>query len=577
MSWIACRSEKGSPDSCIYFLISLKLPLMSLTSIQASLLHCIRIKSYRKTQQIHAHIVLNFLSSDIYLANLIIESYFKCGQPQLAYFTFDQMPERDSVSWGQIISSFSKSKQPDRAIEYFQMMGQQGCNPNRSSLLSALNACSNLSKLIEGKQLHSQTVKRISPLDVIVGNILIDFYSKCGELSESRKAFDEIPVKDLVSWTSMLSGYCQSGLATEAWGIFTFMMKQGMGFSYHAFSVTAKACAEVEDVKPGEGLHSLVIKTGFESHVFVASALLDMYSKHGKISSGRHIFDSMDEPNVVSWTSIITGYAQIDEGEEALKLFRQQIQLGILPDAFSISSMLAACANIPALDYGKQLHSLIVKLGFEFQTFAGYAQHGRGTDALGIFYQMREAKVRPNSITLVAVLSACSRSGLVEDGIGFFQSMGQVYDIEAQEEHYTCMVDLLARAGRVKEAEEFMKGMPFEPSASAWGALLSGCRACGDLNLASKCAEELFRLEPSSASNTVTLANMYAAQGKWEQMGRVRVLMKDKSLKKESGYSWIEIRGELSVFGVSDHLHPQSNVIYEILHLLLLDMRRKKN
>ncbi|KAG9450066.1 hypothetical protein H6P81_010031 [Aristolochia fimbriata] len=581
---------------------------MSLPTIQASLLHCIRNKSYWKTRQVHSQIVLNFLSSDIYLANLIIESYFKCGQPQLAYLTFDQMPERDSVSWGQIISSYSKCKQHDKAIEYFHMMGQQGCSPNRSCLLSALNACSSLSMLMEGKQLHSQIIKRISPVDVIVGNILIDFYSKCGELSESRKAFDDILVKDLVSWTSLLSGYCQSGLATEAWGMFTFMMEQGMGFSYHAFSVAAKACAEINDVKCGEGLHSLIVKTGFESHVFVASALLDMYSKHGKITSGRHIFDSMDEPNIVSWTSIITGYVQNDEGEEALKLFRRQTQLGILPDAFSISSILAACANIPALEYGKQLHCLNVKLGFEFQTFAGnsllgmysrcgcledaravhasigkpnvitwtamiagYAQHGRGTEALEIFHQMRETKVKPNAITLLAILSACSRSGLIEEGIKYFQSMGKDYDIEAREEHFTCMVDLLARAGRVKEAEEFMRGMPFEPSASAWGALLSGYMACGDLKMASKCAEELLRLEPSSASNIVTLANMYASLGKWEEMGRIRGLMKEKSLKKESGYSWIEIGEKLSVFGVRDQLHPQSDVIYEVLHLLSIE------
>lgn len=522
------------------------------------------------------------------------------------------MLERDSTSWAHVISSYSQNKQSEKAIRCFHLMNQQGCDPNRASLISALSSCGDFSRSIQGKQLHSQVVRRIPPSDVTGRNVLIDFYSKCGELSQARLVFDEILDKDLVSWTTMLSGYSQNGLSREALEFFVAMHSQDMGFSHYAFSVTAKAYGELVDSNAGEELHCLVIKTGFESHVFVVSALLDMYSKQGNIAFARKVFELMDEPNVVSWTSIIAGYVQIDKGEEALDLFKHQLRVGVQPDAFSLSSILSACANIPALEFGKQVHAHIIKYGFESQIFAGnslvgmyskcgclsdaqrmhksmqvrnvitwtsmiagFAQHGHGIEALMIFDQMKETNIRPNSITFVAVLSACSRSGLVDEGFRHFQSMSADYGIEAQEEHYTCMVDLLARAGLVKEAEAFMQAMPFEPRASAWGALLSGCRARGELGLGLKCAEELFRLEPESASNHILLANMYAAEGRWEEMRRIRGLMKEKGLKKESGYSWIEVGKKVSMFGVGDNLHPQSNLIYDMMRNLLFEMEDK--
>ncbi|XP_043696352.1 pentatricopeptide repeat-containing protein At2g33680-like isoform X2 [Telopea speciosissima] len=250
-------------------------------------------------------------------------------------------------------------------------MNQEGCDPNRSSLISCLNSCGNLSKWIEGKQIHTQVLKKLPPSDVIVGNVLIDFYSKCGKLSEAAQAFDEIPIRDSVSWNSMLSGYSRNGRSGEAWKLFSTMKIQGMEFSHQTFSIAAKACGELKDIKEGEQLHCLVLKTGFESHVVVSSALLDMYVKLGYISWSRKVFNSMAETNVVSWTSIISGYVQIDEGAEALKLFKQQILVGVLPDAHSLSSILAACANIPALEFGKLIHACIMKLGYEFQIFAG--------------------------------------------------------------------------------------------------------------------------------------------------------------------------------------------------------------
>lgn len=253
-----------------------------------------------------------------------------------------------------------------------------------------------------------------------------------------------------------------------------------------------------------------LLNLDLNSKIFTGNSLVGMYSKCGCLSDAQKMHKLMQVHDVITWTSMI----------------------------------------------------------------AGYAQHGQGIKALEIFDQMRDANIRPNSITFIAVLSACSRSGLVDKGIMHFQSMDVDYGIEAREEHYTCMVDLLARAGHVKEAYEFMRRMPFEPSASTWGALFSGCRASGELALGLMCAEQLFELEPKSASNHIMLANMYAAEGRWEEMRRVRRLIKEKGLKKESGYSWIEVGKKVSVFGVADNLHPQSDLIYAMLYHLSLEMEK---
>ncbi|KAL5993465.1 hypothetical protein ACLOJK_014390 [Asimina triloba] len=593
ISWKSHNHFHPNPSGCSNKSLMLKYPI--------------------KTQQMQDRILIKSQFPDALTSNLTAEACIGFGKPPRAPCMFEQTPMRDSLSWGEVIAAYARNKQPEKVIWALQSMIKEEHTPDRSTLISAINSCGHLSKLIQGRQLHSQILKRIPPADAIVGNVVICFYSKCGELPDARRAFDDITEKDLVSWTTLLSGYSQNGFSREALNIFVLIHSLELGSSHYAFSVTAKACGELEGSKLGQELHALVIKTGFESYVVVASALLDMYSKQENITDARRIFDSMAEPNVVSWTSIITGYVQVDEGEEALQLFRWQIRENVWPDAFSLSSILAACANIPALEFGKQVHAFIVRLGFEFQLFAGNslvgmyskcgclsdarrihesmcehdvvtwtsmiagcAQHGHGVEALQIFRQMIESNVRPNSVTFVAILSACSRSGLVDEGIRHFRSMGVNYGLDACEEHYTCMVDLLARAGRVKEAEALMKEMPFEPSASIWGALLNGCKSSGELGLGLKCAEQLFRLEPASASNHILLANMYAAEGRWDEMGRMRELMKEKGLKKGSGYSWIEIGMEVNVFGVSDTLHPQSDLIYSMLHCLSLEMEDKR-
>ncbi|XP_031475504.1 pentatricopeptide repeat-containing protein At5g04780, mitochondrial-like [Nymphaea colorata] len=549
---------------------------------------------------------LFFISPEIGLRRWSSTSLFDAHQ------AFAESPEQNLASWAALITSLYREKRFEEVISLFRLIQRSGNGrwDSRPVMLSVLNSCAKLAALPEGRQIHSLAIKTNSVSDVVGRNVLISLYGKCCKLEDAVKVFDEMPERDLVSWSSVLSGLSQNGLAWEALEFSVDMHRQGVGFNDYGFCVVLKACIDLSSSYNGMSVHCLVIKTGFEDHVFVASSLVDMYGKCGDTQCARRAFDQMKEPNVVSWTSVIASYVQSDNGEEGLQLFREQMRVGMSPDPFSFSCILSACANLPALDQGKQIHAQVIKFGYAMQVFAGnslidmyskcgcladakqvhvempirnvvswtgiisgYAHHGFGTEALHMFELMKEAEIKPNSVTFVCVLHACSHSGLIEEGMKHFNSMKKDFGVEPSEEHYTCMIDLLGRAGHVKDAEEFMKKMPFEPGASSWGALLNACRLTGDVGLGVRCAEQLFRLEPHVAANHVMLANMYAANRRWQDVARVRLLLKDKGIKKDSGYSWTEAAGNVHVFGVDDNMHPQSELIYSTLEHLYMELK----
>ncbi|CAN6463435.1 unnamed protein product [Victoria cruziana] len=548
-----------------------------------------------------------FISSEIGCRRWKSSGFFAAHQA-----LFLESPERNSSSWAAVVTSLYREKRFEEVVTLFRLIhgGGVGCWDDRPVILSVLNSCTKLAAASEGRQIHSLVIKTNSASDVVGRNVLISLYAKCCNLEDAMKVFGEMSERDLASWSSVLSGLSQNGQTREAMEFSVHMHRQGVGFNDYGLSVVLKACVGLGSIRGGMSIHCLVIKTGFVDHVFVSSSLIDMYGKCGDIEYARRAFDETKEPNVVSWTSVIANYVQNDSGEEGLGLFREQMRVGVSPDPFSFSCILSACANLPALDQGKQIHAQVIKFGYAMQIFAGnslidmyskcgcladakqvhvempirnivswtgmisgYAHNGFGAEALHMFELMKEAEINPNPVTFVCVLHACSHSGLVEEGTKHFNSMQKEFGIEPSEEHYTCMIDLLGRAGRVKDAEEFMKKMPFEPGSSSWGALLNACRLNGDVELGMRCAEQLFRLEPHVAANHVMLANMYAANRRWQDVARVRLLLKDKGIKKDSGYSWIDAGGNVHVFGADDNMHPQSELICSALEHLYMELK----
>lgn len=358
------------------------------------------------------------------------------------------------------------------------------------------------------------------------------------------------------------------------------------------FASTLTACTGPGGIEHGIQVHSLVIKSNFDSHLFVGSSLVDMYAKAGQIQEARRVFDKLPERNVVSCTAIITGYAQLGLDEKALELFCQLQKEGMESNPVTYVSVLTALSGLAALDYGRQVHTQIIRsevqsnvvlqnslinmyskcgsLTYSRRVFdsmpertviswnamlVGYSKHGLGQQVLELFKLMQKEAVKPDRITLMAVLSGCSHGGLVHEGLDIFYWMVRGQYVEAEIEHYGCIVDLLGRAGLVDKALIFIKQMPFEPTAGIWDTLLGACHAHSNVPVGEYAALQLFNIDPQNARNYVILSNIFAASGRWEDVINVRRLMKEKTVMKEPGQSWIKLDRKLHAFYVSDQFH----------------------
>jgi pentatricopeptide repeat protein len=530
---------------------------------------------------------------------------------------------------------------PKEAIAVLYQMNKPNIPADSKTYGFLLQACAKHESLTEGKLLHTLIVKSVSQHDVFVGNNLISMYIKCGDMKDAMNVFDRIPQRNVVSWTALISGYVQRGYGKEAMRLFNKMVGKGVKPNQFTLSTVVKACASNAYLEQGKQAHNYIIKMGFESDVVVQTALVHMYARCGSFEDARHVFDKMSERStrtwnamitghaqnrdmkkalklfyemserdVVSWTAVIAGYAQNGYGDESLNVFNQMRKTGMKSDSFIMGSVLSACADLAALELGRQFHAYVVQSGFAMdivvgsalvdmyaksgsmedacQVFdkmpqrnevswnsiiTGCAQHGRGNDAVLLFEQMLQAGIKPNEISFVGVLSACSHTGLVNEGRGYFNLMTQNYGIVPDVSHYTCMIDLLGRAGCLDEAENFINGMPVEPDVSVWGALLGACRIHGNTELAKRIAEHLLGMEVQIAGIYVLLSNIYAAAGQWDDAAKVRKLMKDRGVMKQPGYSWIEVKTIMHAFVAGETSHPQLEEIHEFLESLSRKMK----
>ncbi|KAL3636366.1 hypothetical protein CASFOL_020913 [Castilleja foliolosa] len=354
-------------------------------------------------------------------------------------------------------------------------------------------------------QFHCQLVKMGFNKNPHVGSGLIDLYAKCsdgGDILNCRKVFDEIPDPDLVLWNTMVFGYSLNDeFSEEALNCFKHMQQAGNFPDECSFVCVITACSKMSSVSQGRQIHSLVIKSDIPSNIIVSvnNALIAMYSKCGDLKDAKKVFDKMPERNSVTMNSMI----------------------------------------------------------------AGFAQHGLGNDSLLLFEKMLEKNIAPTNITFVSVLSACAHTGRVEDGKMYFCMMKEKFKIEPELEHYTCMIDLLGRAGKLNEAESLLKTMPYNPNIMVWASLLRACRTHGNVELAEKAAKQCLKLDPSNATPYIMLGHMYAGDHRWDEVASVKKLMRDKNVKRRPGCSWIEVDKRVHVFVADDKLHSMRKEIYK--------------
>ncbi|XP_043689989.1 putative pentatricopeptide repeat-containing protein At3g13770, mitochondrial [Telopea speciosissima] len=484
----------------------------------------------------------------------------------------------------------------DALIE-MAIQGEQMCFEGYDSLLTQ---CVNQKAVREGQRVHAHMIKTRYLPPVYLRTRLIVMYNKCNYLNDARQVLDEMPERNVVSWTAMISAYSQRGYTFEALDLFVQMLRSGTLPNEFTFATILTSCSGACGLNHGRQIHSLLIKRNFESHIFVGSSLLDMYAKSGEIHEARGVFERLPERDVVSCTAIIAGYAQLGLDEDALELFRQLQKEGMESNYVTYASVLTALSGLAALDHGRQVHNRVLRsellsyvvlqnslidmyskcgsLTYSRMVFdgmsertvitwnamlVGYGKHGRGREVVELFRLMRkENEVKPDSITFMAVLSGCSHGGLVDEGLSIFDEMVSAEnEVEPEIQHYGCVVDLLGRSGQVDRALAFIEQMPFTPTAAIWGSLLGACRVHANVPVGEYVARRLFDIEPQNAGNYVILSNLYASLGRWEDVTMLRQLMMEKSVTKEPGRSWIKQGRTVHSFHASDRSHPRKEEV----------------
>eukprot|EP01018_Ginkgo_biloba_P030770 Gb_22711 [translate_table: standard] len=571
---------------------------------------CAGLSALQEGKEIHYHIIKSGQKSNVFVSTALIDMYAKCGSIELARQLFDKMSFKNVVSWSAMITGYAQNGHVNEALTLYRQMQLADLTPNSVTVVSFLSACAHSTALKQGKWIHGYIIKSGLESEVSVGNALLDMYAMCGCLENARQVFHKMSDRDVVSWSAMIARCAQNGRSNEALILFHQMHVVDVKPDSITMASVIPAFAHLAALQQGKGIHAYIIRSGFESAVSVHNALIDMYAKCGSIEVARCCFDKMFRKDVVSWTAMIAGYAQNGHAIEAIELLYQMQLTGVTPNSVTVVSVLPACAHLAALQQGKWIHAYTIRNGYESDIsignalidmygkcgsikiarilfdkmyerdvvswnamIAAYGMHGHGEDALALFTQMQITGMKPDHVTFIGVLTACRHAGLVDEGWQYFNCISRDYGITPMVEHYACMVDLLGRAGQLDEAHDFIKKMPIDPGASVWGALLFACRIHCNIELGECASERLLELEPSNAGNYVLLSNIYAAAGRWDDVAKVRTMLKDTGVEKGPGYSWIEISNRVHAFLVGCRSHPQSEKISSLLESLAGQMK----
>ncbi|KAK4799341.1 hypothetical protein SAY86_024706 [Trapa natans] len=545
---------------------------------------------------------------NVFSFNTLIAALAKEARVSDAHALFDRIPEPDIVSYNTLIFAYADRGDTAPALSLFDEARRSNLAVDGFTLSAAITACSRSIGLI--RLLHCFAVSSGLGAYTSVNNSLLTYYSKNGFLPEAKQVFNEMDdgLRDEVSWNSMIVAYGQHREGAKAISLFEEMLKRDVYVDMYTLASVLTALTCLGDLSGGRQFHAKFLKNGHNRNCHVCSGLIDLYSKcGGGVLNCRKLFEENHEPDAILWNTMISGYSQNEEfSEEAIHSFLEMQRAGHRPDDCSFVCVISACSNLSSPSQGKQIHALVIKSDIpsnrvsvnnsliamyskcgnlldarrvfdrmpEHNTVSlnsmigGYAQHGRGDDSLLLFQQMLESHLTPSSITFISVLSACAHTGRVLEGKKCFEMMSRL-EIEPEAEHYSCMIDLLGRAGNLDEAEKLIETMPFSPGSIGWAALLGACRNHGNMDAAINAAHHFLELVPLNATPYVILSNIYATAGRWQDMAAVRRLMRDRGVRKKPGCSWIEVDRRTHVFVADDASHTMIKEIHEYLEVVL--------
>ncbi|KAJ8532713.1 hypothetical protein K7X08_015602 [Anisodus acutangulus] len=457
----------------------------------------------------HGFVVKCGFDYDVFVKTGLVCFYAKCGFLEDAHQVFDDIPEKNVVSWTAIMTGYIDFGKFKEAIELFRRSLGTGLRPDSFTIVPVLLACSRVGDVKSGEWIHRYVVEMGMGRNVFVNTGLIDMYAKCGKMEKAREVFDEMVEKDVVSWSAMIQGYASNGLPKEALELFYVMQGENVRPDCYSMVGVLSACARLGALEVGEWASKLMDVNEFLSNAVLGTALIDMYAKCGRMVSAWEIFTQMTVKDRVIWNAVISGLAM----------------------------------------------------------------HGHVKSAFCCFGQVEKLGIKPDGNTFMGLLCGCTHAGLVDDGRKYFHSMNTLYSLEPTIEHYGCMVDLLGRAGLLDEAHSLIESMPMKANSVIWGALLSGCRLHRDTKLAEHVLKQLIELEPWNSGNYVLLSNIYASNNKWDDSEKIRSSMNERRMQKIPAYSWIEIDGIIHEFLVGDTYHPISEKIYTKLGELSKELR----
>lgn len=458
---------------------------------------CTELRDIRMAKMVHSFVISRGLDNDLYLGNSLVDLYSKCHDSESASRVFGEMPERNIVSWNSLFSGLVQNEQHSEALLLFESMRENGVEADEITLVSLLQLCKYFMDLYQCKLIHSKVIRQAYESNEMVINSLIDAYAKCNEIKLAWKQFSLMKQRDAVSWTTMIAAYTHCGMPEEAITVFQEMNKVKEKPNAITILTLVEACSLCAEMKILKSVHGIAIRHGSASEVEVGTAIVDMYSKAGAIEASRKYFDQISEKNIVSW-----------------------------------GAMLAA-----------------------------YGMNGLPHDALALHEKLRSQGLKPNLITTLSVLSACSHGGLVEEGLSLFRNLVQEYSAEVGlKYHYSCLVDLLARAGWLDSALDLIEELAnaaaaLSPGASAWGAILSASKNYRNSNIGTDALTRVLEFEPLSSSGYMLAYNMYAVNGLWSDAARMRCLIKERGVRVIPGSSVVHVNNKACKFVAGDKHH----------------------
>uniref|UniRef100_A0A7N0ZV36 Pentatricopeptide repeat-containing protein n=1 Tax=Kalanchoe fedtschenkoi TaxID=63787 RepID=A0A7N0ZV36_KALFE len=553
--------------------------VMNQVCIVSALLAAAELRDLATGEEIHNCAMKLAIHTNLLVATPLLSMYAKCGELEKAKQLFEDLEGRDLVAWSAFISSFAQSGYPNEALLLFKDLVSENLKPNSVTLVSALPACGELSYTRLGKSLHCYAVKNHIDSDISISTALVSMYARCECFTSALTVFDSMVLKDIVTWNSLITGYTQSGEPQRAINVFSKLQLSGTPPDSGTMTSLIAAGALLNDIALINSIYGHTLKGGFQSDPRVKNALIDMYAKSGCLASAEVLFHDTDfEMDQVSWNILIAGYLQNGHARKAISAFHQMRFREFQPNMVTLLIIIPAAAKLTALREGMALHAYTVQMGFHSKTMIGntlidmyakcgqlgiadkffnemeskdtvswnamlaaYAMHGHGKHAVEILFTMKESNVLVDSVSLLNALSACRHAGMVDEGRVIFNSMKKDYQLNPGLEHYSCMVDLLSRAGLFDETLEIIKSMPMEPDAALWGALLGASKLHCNVKIGELAADHLVKLEPSNAAHYVVLSSIYADSGRWADARTMRSEMMEMGLAKSPGRSWEEV------------------------------------